>query len=115
MRLRATHGGNRNCLIQGREPPAVLDCERQQIDVGQLLWTKNTHAVEQRGVNNRDIIGPEDVVGYSQLPGESLEHDCNGHLLLVEPLRHDPDEAVLRQRTRRPTIDPIFSPPLLGT
>jgi hypothetical protein len=48
-RFGATHGGGGDGLVEGRQKPAVLDGERQEIDIGQLLRSEQPSVVEDQG------------------------------------------------------------------
>jgi len=45
-RLGATHRGERDAPVEGDEPAAVPDRERQEIDIGEPSWPENAGMVE---------------------------------------------------------------------
>jgi len=68
VRLSPVHRRHRNRPIEGRKAPAILDREREQVDIRQLLWTEDPLAVEAPGVDQCDVIAPERVIGSGDFP-----------------------------------------------
>jgi len=113
-RLRTVHGGKWNGAVERREPSAILHREREQIDIGELLWAENARAMETLRIGERNVVGPKSVIGCRRFLLQQSERVGDWNRLCISRLRHDPYKSVLRQRTRRPPRRPVCRPPLVG-
>jgi hypothetical protein len=65
VRRRGAQNGSRtNGRIECYEAAAMLDGEREQVAVGDLLWSQYRTPVEHAGVCRAYVIGPELVLKY---------------------------------------------------
>ena len=69
MRLHTSHRSHRDRPIKGHQSPTVLYSQREQVDVGELFRAADMRVINQFRVEQRDVVGPEDMlVGSGVLP-----------------------------------------------
>src|SRR5712691_4054362 len=112
-RLGVAHRGNRDSTIQCRKAAAVLHGEREQINVRELLWAEDMGGIKARPVDEGNIVGPEGMIGVSNLRGKELKRLGGQDRTRVARLRKDPHESIFGERARRPAVLAIPGPPLL--
>ena len=90
-------------LVEGHEATLMLDCERQQVGVGHLAGAVEAGAVDHACVQQRDVAAPEDVVWFGARLLQEVDRLRRRDRARVAGLGEDAYEAVLRDRTRRPS------------
>src|SRR5215470_13737053 len=113
LRPRSAYGSHRNPTIERHQSTSVLHGEREQVDVGELLRAENARVVDELFVEQRNIVGPEGVIGSGDLVRQKYDHVRNSHWLRVSGLRCDTHKSILRKRTRRPAFRAVCRPPLM--
>src|ERR1700735_2345946 len=113
-RLRSSHRAQRDGAVEGSEAAAVFHGKRQQIQVGDLIGSKNAAWIEDGGVRDREVVWPEHVVGRFDLFGETTDSLGCRQRRAISSLRDNSCKAVLGQRARGPAILLIGLPPPLG-
>lgn len=111
FRFGAAHGGERNASIQCDEPAAILHGKREEIDVGNLTRAEQTASLECLRVDNRNIIGPENVPRPGDLRRQQRQRIRYAARTDVASARKHAQKSVLRQRTTGPAVGLIVSPP----
>lgn len=93
----------------------MLHRKSEKVDVGELFRTEDAVSREQARVKQRDVIGPELVTGQFELHAQ--DGNCFGYRdgPRVTATGNDSQEAVLRQRTTRPSLPTFRNPPRTGT
>lgn len=81
--LGAARGAQGHAAVERRQTSAVLYSEREQIDVRDLVRAEDGACVEQFTVAQRDIVGPERMVGFSNLLGEKINREGGGDRILI--------------------------------
>jgi len=113
VRVSSAHCLERDSAVKSHESAIALHREREQINVGELLRSEDTAAVDDLFVEERYVIGPEFVVGCGYNVREEIERIGRVCRFGKTQLRHNPQKSILRQRTRRPTVGSICCPPLM--
>jgi hypothetical protein len=109
----AAYRGDWYGAVESHKPATILNCESQQIDIGQLLGDQYPLAREPFCIGQRDIVSPKPVVRSGSFFGEHFERMSNRHRLRIFRLRYDSHKSILGQWTRSPSRGSIGRPPLV--
>lgn len=109
-RLGTANGAKRYAAVQRRQPPIVFHREREQIRIGDLIWSKNAHRIENIPVGDRNVVGPKRVVRMLDVLGETRDRLGGGHRFRIGVLGENAREAILRQRTGCPAVPLVRLP-----
>ena len=92
----------------------MVNRQCQKIAICNLTRTQHRVPAHPPGIEDTDVIGPEfmplGVDGLAQSSGDA----ARWHRIRVGWLRHDADDAVLRERARGPTLADIRAQPTGG-
>lgn len=89
--------------------PADFHREREQIRIGDLIWSKNARRIENIPVGDRNVVGPKRVVRMLDVLGETRDRLGGGHRFRIGVLGENAREAILRQRTGCPAVPLVAS------
>jgi hypothetical protein len=110
---RPTYGSHRNRTIERHQSPTVFHGEREQVDVSELLGAENARVVDKLSVEQRNVVGPEDVViGFRRVP-QMINRFAYRNWESIAGLRQYPHKAVLGERTTCPAVSPVHGEPVM--
>ena len=98
---RSMHRAQRDSLIKRRQTAAMLDGEREQIGIGQLVVPEQMFKVNHAGAADADVIRPELVIGVFGDLDQALPHRLKSERpeLAVARCVEDAHDAILDQWT----------------
>jgi hypothetical protein len=94
--------GDWDCAVESDESPAVPYRQGEQINVGNLFGAVNTPVVNDRLVQNAQVVEPKLVVRSSRRLLQSLYDLRGGHRVRVLRLRHDSNAPIFGEWARCP-------------
>jgi hypothetical protein len=109
-----SHSTGRHGRIERDEPAVVADRKGKQIEVGHLFWPMNPGAVEHGIIEQADVAGPELMMRGNAGLTQQRERLRRRYGTWIARLADDPDKAVLRHWTRRPSVHDLRVKPLPG-
>ena len=77
----------------------MFDSECQKVNIGELLWSENSRAVDQAFVEKGYVIRPESVIGSGNLFGQEFKRFRNLHRFWISKQRNDAHKSILCERT----------------
>jgi hypothetical protein len=107
------HSFEGNAAIEGHEPSAVPHGETQQIDIANLARAQNEDGIEEVLVGDGDVVGPELMIGLTDLSPKHGERVEQSRWPGVLGLADDTNEPVLRMRAACPARSGIGRAPRL--
>ena len=114
VRHRTGNGTDGNCAIEGDKATTTGDRKSQEVDICDLTWAVNSRRVDPFAVEKRQITGPELVVLALGRDRQLVNCVGNWDRARIPRLADNPDESVLRDRTRGPTLTDLAFEPLAG-
>lgn len=104
----------RNSPVERHQAARVANRKGEQIEIGDLLGSKNVLTMKDVFVGERDVVRPEGVPAATCGSTQSLNRIVHGDRVRILRLRQDANEPVLGQRTGCPSGGFVPLPPGVG-
>ena len=89
----------------------MFDSECQKVNIGELLWSENSRAVNQAFVEKGYVIRPEDVIGSIYKVSKEIECIGCAYRRSESHLHDNSEKSILSQRTGSPPLGIVLPPP----
>src|SRR3954468_13373862 len=114
LSFRSPHRFARQLGVESNKPAVVPHGQREKIDVGQLTRAMDAGRIGYLLIEQTDVICPEFMDAAGASGAQSLDDRPHRQCVWITWMRHDPDAAILRNRTRRPSGVCVFRKPGCG-